>query len=142
MVSKRRSDLADERDLFVAQKTTTLDEHDTSMDLQRGGELHEVIDVRRDEHAIFLVCTLENVETARPENPRSRTWHASMPSAARATAAAGDRFSSSRSFTERNRVFLMDYAAAREGWLCGSTVTFPAGTYWLGQFAGVPVAAS
>jgi hypothetical protein len=32
---------------------------------------------------------------------------------------------------QRNRVFLVDYAAARDGWRCGSTVAFPAGTYWL-----------
>src|SRR5262249_50437908 len=32
-------------------------------------------------------------------SPRSRTWHASIPWAASATAAAGDRFSSSRSLT-------------------------------------------
>jgi hypothetical protein len=43
---------------------------------------------------------------------------------------------------QRNRAFLIDYAAAREGWRCGSTVRFPAGTYWLGRFAGVPIAAS
>jgi ABC-type Fe3+-hydroxamate transport system substrate-binding protein len=43
---------------------------------------------------------------------------------------------------QRNRVFLVDYAAARDGWRCGSTVAFPAGTYWLRRFAGVPVAAS
>jgi REP element-mobilizing transposase RayT len=43
---------------------------------------------------------------------------------------------------QRNRAFLIDYAAAREGWRCGSTVRFPAGTYWLGRFAGVPIATS
>jgi hypothetical protein len=43
---------------------------------------------------------------------------------------------------QRNRVFLVDYAAACDGWRCGSTVAFPAGTYWLRRFAGVPVAAS
>jgi hypothetical protein len=31
VVSKLRSDLADERDLFVAQKATTLNEHDTGV---------------------------------------------------------------------------------------------------------------
>jgi hypothetical protein len=40
----------------------------------------------------------------------------------------------------RNRAFLIDYAAAREGWRSGSTVSFPAGTYWLRRFAGVPIA--
>jgi len=69
VVSKHRSDLADERDLFVAQKATTLDKHDTGMDLPRGGELDEVVDVRGYEHAIFLVGTFENVVIARPENP-------------------------------------------------------------------------
>jgi ABC-type Fe3+-hydroxamate transport system substrate-binding protein len=43
---------------------------------------------------------------------------------------------------QRNRVFLVDYAAARDGWLSGSTVAFPVGTYWLQQFAGVSIAAS
>ena len=43
---------------------------------------------------------------------------------------------------QRNRVFLVDYAAARDGWRCGSTAAFPAGTYWLRRFAGVPVADS
>ena len=69
MVSKLRYDLADERDLFVPQKATTLNEHDTGVDLPRGGELHEVIDVRGDEHAIFLVRAFEDVVIARPENP-------------------------------------------------------------------------
>jgi hypothetical protein len=31
--------VADEHDLFVAQKATALDEHDTGMDLSRGGSL-------------------------------------------------------------------------------------------------------
>ena len=69
MISKHRSDLADERDLFVAQKSTTLDEHDAGMDLACGGELHEVVDVRGYEHAIFLVGAFENVVIACPENP-------------------------------------------------------------------------
>jgi hypothetical protein len=43
---------------------------------------------------------------------------------------------------QRNRVFLVDYAAARDGWRCGSTIAFPAGTYWLRRFAGVLIAAS
>lgn len=69
MVGKHRSDLADKRNLFVAQKATALDEHDAGMNLPSGGELHEVIDVRRDEHAIFLVRTFENVVIARSEKP-------------------------------------------------------------------------
>jgi len=40
----------------------------------------------------------------------------------------------------RNRAFLVDYAAARAGWLDGLAVVFPVGTYWLRRFASVPVA--
>ncbi len=40
----------------------------------------------------------------------------------------------------RNRVFLDAYRAARALWLAGLDVVFPAGTYWLHRFAGVPVA--
>ena len=41
---------------------------------------------------------------------------------------------------QRNRAFLVHYAAARDAWRCGAPVTFPAGTYWLRLFAGVPIA--
>ena len=41
---------------------------------------------------------------------------------------------------QRNRVFLAEYATAREAWLHGATVTFPLGTYWLRRFANVPIA--
>lgn len=41
---------------------------------------------------------------------------------------------------QRNRAFLVDYAAARDAWRCGSSVMFPWGTYWLRRFAGVPIA--
>ncbi len=40
----------------------------------------------------------------------------------------------------RNRAFLDAYRAARALWLAGLDVDFPAGTYWLHRFAGVPVA--
>ncbi|MBC8068208.1 MAG: hypothetical protein IAG13_07735 [Deltaproteobacteria bacterium] len=40
----------------------------------------------------------------------------------------------------RNRVFAADYVAARDAWRAGSSVTFPAGTYWLRRHAHVPVA--
>ena len=40
----------------------------------------------------------------------------------------------------RNRAFLDAYRAARALWLAGLDVVFPAGTYWLHRFAGVPVA--
>jgi hypothetical protein len=36
--------------------------------------------------------------------------------------------------------FLSRYRVARQGWLAGATVTFPAGTYWLARFAAVPIA--
>jgi len=39
----------------------------------------------------------------------------------------------------RNRAFLVDYAAARAGWLDGLPVVFPIGTYWLRRFVSVPV---
>lgn len=42
----------------------------------------------------------------------------------------------------RNRGFVRAYAAARSRWLEGQDVVFPAGTYWLRRFAGVPVAAA
>jgi len=42
---------------------------------------------------------------------------------------------------QRNRAFLVDYAAARAGWHEGATVLFPMGTYWLRRFANVPIAA-
>jgi len=41
----------------------------------------------------------------------------------------------------RNRVFLVEYAAARAGWQDGLPVVFPVGTYWLHRFASVPIAA-
>jgi hypothetical protein len=36
----------------------------------------------------------------------------------------------------------VDYVAARDDWRCGSTVVFPAGTYGLRRFAGVPIVVS
>jgi len=42
---------------------------------------------------------------------------------------------------QRDRVFLAEYAAARDAWQSGTSVTFPGGTYWLARFAGVAVAA-
>jgi ectoine hydroxylase-related dioxygenase (phytanoyl-CoA dioxygenase family) len=41
---------------------------------------------------------------------------------------------------QRNRIFLADYATAREAWLHGTAVMFPLGTYWLRRFANVPIA--
>jgi len=41
---------------------------------------------------------------------------------------------------QRNREFLIEYRSARLEWLAGVTVVFPAGTYWLRRFAGVPTA--
>ncbi len=41
---------------------------------------------------------------------------------------------------QRDRQFLIDYAAARLAWLAGKPAVFPAGTYWLQRFAGVTVA--
>ena len=43
---------------------------------------------------------------------------------------------------QRNRAFLVDYAAARTGWQEGVTVMFPIGTYWLRRFANVPTPAA
>jgi putative transposase len=40
------------------------------------------------------------------------------------------------------REFLSRYRAARQLWLTGASVTFPAGTYWLARFAAAPVAAT
>jgi len=40
----------------------------------------------------------------------------------------------------RYRAFQYSYRQAREGWLAGLDVLFPAGTYWLARFANVPVA--
>ncbi len=42
----------------------------------------------------------------------------------------------------RNTAFVAAYRAARVAWLAGLHVVFPAGTYWLRRFAGVPVAAT
>jgi hypothetical protein len=42
----------------------------------------------------------------------------------------------------RNRVFLVEYAAARACWQDGETVAFPIGMYWLQRFANVPSAAT
>jgi putative transposase len=41
----------------------------------------------------------------------------------------------------RNRIFAVDYAAARERWRDGLAVVFPPGTYWLQRFASVAVLA-
>jgi hypothetical protein len=41
----------------------------------------------------------------------------------------------------RNREFQKAYRSARLAWLAGLEVTFPAGTYWLHRFAGVPIEA-
>jgi hypothetical protein len=41
---------------------------------------------------------------------------------------------------QRNRLFLVDYAVARDAWRCGAPAIFPLGTYWLRRFAGVPIA--
>ena len=43
---------------------------------------------------------------------------------------------------QRNQAFVATYRAARCDWLAGLPVVFPAGTYWLRRFAGVPVAAA
>lgn len=40
----------------------------------------------------------------------------------------------------RDRLFVATYRAARAAWLAGLPTVFPAGTYWLRRFAGVPVA--
>jgi putative transposase len=42
---------------------------------------------------------------------------------------------------QRNKAFLAAYRAAREPWKMGTQAIFPAGTYWLRKFAGVPVEA-
>ena len=39
----------------------------------------------------------------------------------------------------RNRVFVVEYASARERWRNGMAAVFPAGTYWLQRFASVPL---
>ena len=44
--------------------------------------------------------------------------------------------------TQRNKVFLATYRAARDLWRAGMAAIFPAGTYWLRRFAGVPVEGS
>ena len=41
---------------------------------------------------------------------------------------------------QRDRRWEREYAAARELWLRGEIVVFPAGTYWLRCFAGAAVA--
>lgn len=40
----------------------------------------------------------------------------------------------------RNREFLDAYREARGRWIAGNATAFPAGTYWLRRFAGVPLA--
>jgi hypothetical protein len=40
---------------------------------------------------------------------------------------------------QRNKTFLAAYRAARDLWQSGFDTVFPAGTYWLRLFAGVPV---
>jgi len=40
---------------------------------------------------------------------------------------------------QRNKTFLAAYRAARELWKTGISTIFPAGTYWLRRFAGVPL---
>lgn len=40
---------------------------------------------------------------------------------------------------QRNKAFLAAYRVARDMWLSGVEAVFPAGTYWLKHFAGVPV---
>jgi hypothetical protein len=39
----------------------------------------------------------------------------------------------------RNRVFVIEYAIARDRWRNGIPAVFPPGTYWLQRFASVPV---
>jgi putative transposase len=39
----------------------------------------------------------------------------------------------------RNHAFLIAYRNARAAWLAGTPIPFPAGTYWLVRFVGVPV---
>jgi hypothetical protein len=39
----------------------------------------------------------------------------------------------------RNKAFQLAYRDARQGWLAGDDVVFPAGTYWLHRFANVPI---
>jgi putative transposase len=39
----------------------------------------------------------------------------------------------------RNRAFLLAYRDARARWIAGLPTIFPAGTYWLRRFAGVPI---
>lgn len=65
MVLKRHSNFADKGNLFIAEETGTLDEHDTSVDLSRTGELRKVIDVRRHEHTVLLIGTFENIAIGR-----------------------------------------------------------------------------
>jgi len=43
---------------------------------------------------------------------------------------------------QRNKAFVSAYRSARLAWLAGIATVFPAGTYWLRRFAGVPVAAT
>jgi len=40
---------------------------------------------------------------------------------------------------ERNKEFQIRYREARERWLAGTPIDFPAGTYWLRRFANVPI---
>ncbi len=42
----------------------------------------------------------------------------------------------------RYRLFQESYQRARQTWLAGKKAAFPAGTYWLQRFAGVPIAVS
>jgi putative transposase len=42
----------------------------------------------------------------------------------------------------RNRLFVTEYASARERWRDGAAAVFPPGTYWLQRFASVPVVAT
>jgi hypothetical protein len=43
---------------------------------------------------------------------------------------------------QRSKAFLAAYRAARDLWKAGIAALFPAGTYWLRRFAGVPVEAA
>jgi hypothetical protein len=38
----------------------------------------------------------------------------------------------------RNRIFAVEYAAARARWRYGHRAVFPPGTYWFQRFASVP----
>jgi hypothetical protein len=39
----------------------------------------------------------------------------------------------------RNREFLAAYREARDRWVKGDVIPFPAGTYWLRRFAHAPL---